>query len=150
MNLSELAYRSLAPMFIYATHAGVKRPQPSLLFMVQARFTLPRRSFRVAALIFDLSGSSRTGLSDCNALMRTIEPTRSGTYRERFLGFKNSQTIVFIGLHTRSFLKVSASFKRGRAFGLFIAPGQPARNGRLPGRVEAFLRGIRRPELTKK
>lgn len=82
--------------------------------------------------------------------MRKIEPTRPSTYCERFLGFRKSQTIVFIGLQTGSFLKVSASFKRGRAFGLFIALGQHARNGRLPGRLEAFLRGIRRPELTKK
>lgn len=81
--------------------------------------------------------------------MRTIEPTRLSTYFERFLGFRKSQTIIFIGLQTGSFLKVSASFKRGRAFGLFILLGQPARNGRLPGRVEAFLRGIRRPELIK-
>jgi hypothetical protein len=56
----------------------------------------------------------------------------------------------FHWLQTGSFSKVSASFKRGRAFGLFIALGQHARNGRLPGRLEAFLRGIRRPELTKK
>lgn len=82
--------------------------------------------------------------------MRTIEPTRPSTYCERFLGFRKSQTIVFIGLQTGSFLKASASFKRDRAFRLFIALGQPARNGRLPGRVGAFLRGIRRPELTKK
>jgi hypothetical protein len=82
--------------------------------------------------------------------MRTIEPTRPSTYCERFLGFRKSQTIVFIGLQTGPFLKVSASFKRGRAFGLFIALGQHARNARLPGRVEAFLRGIWRPELTKK
>jgi len=82
--------------------------------------------------------------------MRTIKPTRPSTYCERFLGFRKSQTIVFIGLKTGSYLKVSSSFKRGRAFGLFIALGQPARNGRLPGRVEAFLRGIRRTELIKK
>lgn len=64
--------------------------------------------------------------------------------------FQKIATIVFIGLQTGSFLKVLASFKSGRAFGLFIALVQHARNGRSLGRVEAFLRGIRHPEPKKK
>lgn len=56
----------------------------------------------------------------------------------------------FIELQTVPFSKVSASFKIDRAFGPFIALRQHARNERLPGRLEAFLRGIRRPVLTKK
>jgi hypothetical protein len=47
-----------------------------------------------------------------------------------------------------SFLKVSAVFKRIHAFGFFFALEESARNGRLLGHPEAFLRGIRRPELT--
>lgn len=56
----------------------------------------------------------------------------------------------FIELQTVPFSKVSASIKIDRAFGPFIGLRQHARNGRLPGRLEAFLRGIRRPVLTKK
>jgi hypothetical protein len=52
--------------------------------------------------------------------MRSIEPTRPSIYCERFLGFRKSQSLVFIELQTGAFLKVSASFKRGRAFGSLL------------------------------
>lgn len=106
-------------MFIHATHAGVARPQPSLAFMAQERSDANDRTY-----------------ADKHILRTLFRVQKIANHR-------------FHWAAGGSFLKVSASFKIVRAFGLFIALGQPARNGRLPGRVEAFLRGIRRPELTK-
>jgi len=60
-----------------------------------------------------------------------------------------SQTVAFIRLQTWSLLKGSAIFKRGLAFWLFVELKEPGRNRRLPGRMEAFLLGMRRLDPTK-
>lgn len=67
---------------------------------------------------------------------------RLGTCFERVSALSKSQTVAFIGLQAWSLLKDSAIFKRGLAFWRFVALNEPGRNGRLPGRMEAFLRGI--------